>query len=313
MLRAVIQQTLVDLVREDQNVLLDCDLRQALQSLAGKDAAGGIVGGHHHQGLGLVRDLGADLVQIHLVIILFLQQIRHRDRAQELRNIDIVHPDRIRDQDLIARIQDGHQRVKDCFGKTDCHKDVLCRVRDVILFVQFLGDLFPKPHVAQIGSVEDFSAVQAFLGCLLDVFRGIEIRAADLEMNDCLSLTLHGEGLFVDLSDPGKSDGTHLAADKITHTVFLRSADLSSLRLQFSVLKTRGCRIKEDVFRHLNTTAPVQGLIRSLHSRFRGYGPGCRTRSREHISRRPRPRQMPSREWSSRCPRPSHGSHARWC
>ena len=217
MLRAVIDQALVDLVREHQDVLFDGDLREAFQGLPGQSAAGGVVRRHQHQELGAVGDLPADLVQIHLVAVLLLQRVAHRNRAQDLRDVDVVHPDRIRHQELITLVQDSHQGVEDCLGEAHGDHDVLCFVRDVVLLVQLLRDGFSQAHVAKVGGVEDLAPIQALHRRLLDVFRRVEVRSADLEVNDLLPRSLHRQGLLVHLADAGKTDGAHFLRNKVSH------------------------------------------------------------------------------------------------
>ena len=217
MLCAVVDETLVDLVRKYQDVLFDGDLRETFQGLPGQGAAGRVVRRYQHQELSAVGDLPADLLQIHLVAVLFLQRVAHRDRAQDLRDVDVVHPDRIRHQELIAFVQNGHQCVEDRLGEAHRDHDILGLVRDMVLPVQLLRNGFSQAHIAKVGSVEHLAPVQTCHRCLLDVFRRVEVRSSDLEVNDLLSRPLHRQGLLIHLANARKTDGAHFLRDKVSH------------------------------------------------------------------------------------------------
>ena len=221
MLLIAVDQALIDLIGEDDDILLDGNLCETLKRLSGQHAAGGVIRGNKNQNLGLVGDLFPNFLQIHLVAVLFLQSVADRNCAENLRNIHVVHPYRIRNQNLIARVKDSHQGIEDRLGKSDGYHDVFCLAGDIVLIVQLLCDLLSETHITEVGGIEDFSPLQALIGCLLDVLGSIKVRSSDLEVDNRLAGPLHSQCLLIHLPDTGKADGAHLLGNNVLHICLL--------------------------------------------------------------------------------------------
>ena len=133
MLAAVIDEPLVDLVGDDQKIVADGDPGQLLKDRAGKDSAGGIVGSHDDDCLGLIGDLGLDLFDVQLIVVFFFKLVLDGLCSEKIGYVQVVEPHGIRDQDLVVRIEYGHQDRKDRLRKAGCDQDLCGLVGDVVL------------------------------------------------------------------------------------------------------------------------------------------------------------------------------------
>ena len=109
----------INLIREDIEVVLLDDRHELLEVLLLHDGTGRVVRERQHEELRLRRDLLEKLLrgQTELVLLFELDRHRHTTRHNGTRGVGNVA--RLRDEDLIARIQHAAHREVDRLGATD--------------------------------------------------------------------------------------------------------------------------------------------------------------------------------------------------
>ena len=212
-LGSVIDQPLIYLVGDDHQIVAQDDVGQPLQGLLRQHAAGGVVGGDDHNGPGLGGDLGLDLLQVQLIAVFLPQFVSDRDGVEHTGHVDVVQPHRVGDQNLVSLVQNGGQYGEHGLGQAGGYQNLGGLIVDAVLPLELLGDLLPQFHGAIVGGIEDVALVQAVDGGLLDVGGGVEIRAADFEVEYLFPLALHGQCFFVDLADTGGGHPVHSCCD----------------------------------------------------------------------------------------------------
>ena len=170
------------------------------QQLVGIKRPGRIVRVDDHDGPGVGRDLGADVVEVGQPTVLLVAQVVPRRAAREA---DGGGPQRIvrrRDQHFVARIEQRVHRHHDQLGRAVADVDVLQGHALDALFLGVVHDRLARGEDALriritggVGQVADH--VQ------LNFFRRVETEdteVADVELDDLLPLVLHLLGLLQD-------------------------------------------------------------------------------------------------------------------
>ena len=104
MLCSIIEQTLVNFVSNDQNIFLDGKFCKFCENFLRKDTSCRVIRSYDNKRLCFICDLGSHFIEIHLVVILLTKLIAYRNCAKKTRDIHIIHPYWIRNQNLISRI-----------------------------------------------------------------------------------------------------------------------------------------------------------------------------------------------------------------
>ena len=187
----VINQIAVNLVRDNINVAAAADLCDRLQLLAGVDHAGRVGGRVEHEYLGVVRDGGVKLLGGDLEIRLFGCGNDDRDRARLLYHLGVADPVRRRDNDLIARVAQRHQRDIDRVLRTGCHDDLRRLVVQTAVLLQPVAGSLAQVHQTGRRGILGLIVLDRLDTGLLDVLRGREIRLAGAKADNVLALGLH--------------------------------------------------------------------------------------------------------------------------
>lgn len=164
--------------------------------------------------------------------------------------MDVVQPYRVRNKDLISRIQESVHGCKSSFTNTYGYKDFRCFIICTMVLVLPFCNGFSQFRDTIVGCVKYMSCCKALICCFFDLLRCIKIRTSDLQVNDlllpaafCLLFPLlHGyrktEGIpFFSLSCTPYSfppEPFYFSADIplfLLHLIFKRIADVSTIRL----------------------------------------------------------------------------------
>ena len=189
-LGTVVQDPAVDLVGQDPQVVADGELGDPLDIGPGQDAASRVGRRVDDQDPRPRRDQRRKLVHVEAEVIGHPDRDRHRRRADESRQGLIDGIARIRDQDLVARVHEPKDRVHHDALAAGGHEDL--RGIDV---EPLPGRGIGRDRRAQGGDTGERRVVRlALVECPLcglpDVGRGIEVRLADLKVDDGAALGL---------------------------------------------------------------------------------------------------------------------------
>ena len=187
----VVYEVAVDLVRDNVNVAAAADLCDRLQLRAGVDHAGRVGGRIEHEYLGVVRDGGVKLLCGDLEVRLLGRRDNDRDRARLLDHLGIADPVRRRDNDLIARVAQRHQRDIDRVLCTRGNDDLRRLIVQTAVLLQTVARRLAQIHQACGRGVLGLVVLNSLDTGLLDVLRGREIRLAGTKADNILAFCLH--------------------------------------------------------------------------------------------------------------------------
>ena len=230
MLRLV-GQCAVNLIGEDIQIMVHAEFCDRLEILARHDRSCRIVRERQNQDLRLRRVSGLEFLECQLELIFFLHLDNHRHAACQNRTRFIGNVARLRNDDLISRIEHRTQRDIDRLGAADRNHDLLVRiVDDIVQFVLLQRDLIAQRLQTGIGRVESTSLFQRIDAFLADVPRRLKVRLADAQRNDLRIIHLsHEIEIF---PDAGRLDIDNRFRQWISHGV------ISCLSLLFSLTMT---------------------------------------------------------------------------
>ena len=187
----VVYEVAVDLVRDNVNVAAAADLCDRLQLRAGVDHAGRVGGRIEHEYLGVVRDGGVKLFCGDLEVRLLGRRDNDRDRARLLDHLGIADPVRRRDNDLIARVAQRHQRDIDRVLCTRGNDDLRRLIVQTAVLLQTVARRLAQIHQTCGRGVLGLVVLNSLDTGLLDVLRGREIRLAGTKADNILAFCLH--------------------------------------------------------------------------------------------------------------------------
>ena len=124
-LKAVHDQAVVDLIREDHELMLAGDLDDLLQDLARVEGAGWVVGVDDDDGLGAWGDLLPDVIEVGVPLGLLVAEVVHGRAAGEGRARGPEWIVGTGDQDLVAVVEDGLHAEVDELGHAVAGVDAL--------------------------------------------------------------------------------------------------------------------------------------------------------------------------------------------
>ena len=113
MLLAVHHQTIIDLIRKDNQLMASRNLHDALQQILRIQRTGWVIRVDDNDTLGAIRDLALDIVQIRHPFRFLITDIVNRMTAGQIRSGCPQRVIRRRNQDLIPVIQKALHRHRD--------------------------------------------------------------------------------------------------------------------------------------------------------------------------------------------------------
>ena len=113
MFQAVHHQTVINLVREKDQLMLPGNLYQLLQKLLGVQRTGGVVGIDDNQRLGHRGDLALDILYIGTPIRAFIADVMHRLATGQVYTGGPKRIVRAGNQHFVTAVQKGVQRKLD--------------------------------------------------------------------------------------------------------------------------------------------------------------------------------------------------------
>ena len=225
MLAAVHDQAVVDLVREDDQLVLAGDVDDLLQDLAGVQSARGVVGVDDHDGLGAIGDLGADVGHVGVPVALLVAEVVHHGAAGQRgagRPQGVVGAG---NQNLVAGVEQRRHREVDQLAHAVAGIDVVHRDVGQALDLRVLHDGLAGREEATRRGVA--LAVGELVAHVVDDLVGRPEakgrRVADVELEDVGAALLHAVGLV----DHGSA---HVVEDVVKLAGLLELAHLASLR-----------------------------------------------------------------------------------
>jgi hypothetical protein len=123
--RVVVEDLLVDLVREHDQVVPPGQLDHLGQGVVAVHRAGRVVRVDHHDRLGPRRDLRRDVVEVGLPAVPLVAPVVHRGAAAQADRGGPQWIVRHRHEHLVAAVQQGLQRHHDELGDAVAEPDVL--------------------------------------------------------------------------------------------------------------------------------------------------------------------------------------------
>ena len=213
-LSVLVQQVLVDLIRDDPDAVLECPLADRRQLGGGVDAARRVRRRAHEQHLRALGACGLQLLDAHLVVLVRARENLDGGRAGELDDLGVGGPVRGRQDRLVAGAQQGGERLEHgllaAVGDDDvCGGDLVAGVAQGLG-----GDGFTQRGQAGGGRVAVHRGVARGLHGGLDnvVGRG-EVGLAGTEADHRATGGLEGLGLRVHGQGRGRGDGVETIRD----------------------------------------------------------------------------------------------------
>ncbi len=213
-LGVVVEDLVVDLVGQEQQLVPAGQLHQLFEYLERVHGARRVVRVDDQQGLGLVRDLRLDVLDVGIPLVGLVAQVVHRRAPGQGRHRRPQRVVRRRDQHLVAVVEQGLHRHRDQLGDAVAEVDVV----DVELrearheFVA--GDDGPARRRDALRLRVTLGVGQRGDHVLHDRLRRLEPerrRVADVELEDAVPLRLEPRGVRV-----------HRPADLVQHVLQLR-------------------------------------------------------------------------------------------
>ena len=197
MLVAVHAQAVVDLVREDHELVAPRDLHDLLENLARVHRARGVVGVDDDDGLGVARDLGLHVGEVGRPLGLLVAEVVHRRAARERGAGGPQRIVRARDEDLVPAVEQHVHAELDELGDAVAGVDAVHAHVGQVLDLRVLHDGLARGEEAS--GVRVALALRQLLAHVVDDLVGraeTEGRGvADVELEDAQALVLHAGSL----------------------------------------------------------------------------------------------------------------------
>ena len=183
-LHAVIDDGVIRLVGENPQVMLLHDLRNRAHIRLAHHRTRRVAGGVDDNRLRLRRDALLDVGRRHVEAVLLVSRHRHGNRAHDLRLTIVVGKARIRDQNLIARIQQRQHAQRQTLQSAHGHDHVLRLVARPVALLISLGNRLAQHRQTGIRRIVRVILVERLLRRLLDVGRRLKVRLAQRQCDD---------------------------------------------------------------------------------------------------------------------------------
>ena len=220
LLLPVVDEALVNFVGYDEQVVFLRKRGYPLELCARQDAARRVARREQDYSLGARRYLRAHLLKARLEAVLLGQRVGDGLRAEERGDVEVIYPDGVGYQQLVALVEHRAEQVKDRLRQPRRHEHVLRRAGDAVRRAQTLRYRLAQLRHAEVRGVEHLAVAQALHRRLFYVGWRIEVRTAYFKMNDALSRALHRERLFVDLAYARRRERADPRGGEISHISF---------------------------------------------------------------------------------------------
>ena len=138
----------VDIVGDDDEIVLDGDLRDLLHGLHREAAAGGIAGGVNDQGLGPLGNQALQTLHADLKVLLLVGGQLHRNAAGQLHLLGVGGEERGLEDHLVPVVQDGLQGQVHGKAPAGGHKNLRHGDFHVVLFLVEAAYLPPQLRIS---------------------------------------------------------------------------------------------------------------------------------------------------------------------
>src|SRR5580704_1792526 len=214
-LRAVVKNMLVDLIRDGQNVELNTQIANQFQFAACENLASRIVGRVENYRFGPMMKSRTQLALIKRPFTVgcnrWTQLHEYRLRAGQHRVRPVILVKRFEDHHLVALVANRQQRRNHGLGRTTTHRDLRLWInRDPLPFLHLPGNCIPQTLRAPCNRVLIDVRGNCFLRGSLDLGRSRKIRKALRQVNRTMQ-----HGLPRHLADDGLSKMLNFVAKKM--------------------------------------------------------------------------------------------------
>ena len=208
------QDLLVDLVGHDHELVPPGDVDESLDGLLAVDRAGRVVGVDDDQGVGVLGDLGLDVGQVGVPVVVLVAAVVDRGAAGEG---DRAGPQRVvrrRHEDLVAVVDEGLEHHRDQLGDAVADVDVLdADLAQPVRLVVVHDRGARRPDALRVGVALRLRQVVDHVGDdLLGRLEAEGCGVADVELEDPVALGLEPLGLDQDRPAHVVADSLQLLA-----------------------------------------------------------------------------------------------------
>ena len=187
----IIYKVAVNLIRDNVDVMAAANLSDRLQLGLGVYHAGRVGRRVQHEHLGLVGDGGVQLLCGDLEVRLLGCSYDDRDCACLLYHLGVAYPVRSRNNDLVARVAQRHQRDINRVLCTRSHNDLRRLVVQTAVLLQTVAGCLAQIHQTGCRRVLGLVVLNGLDTGLLDVLRRRKIRLTGTKADNVLALCLH--------------------------------------------------------------------------------------------------------------------------
>jgi hypothetical protein len=188
----LVQDLRVDLVGEDGDAVPHRGVGDRAEARLGDDSARRVVWVVEDDELRLRGHLGDQLVDVERVSLLLEEPHRHRHPADEADHRLVDRKAGVRVENLVAGVDEREDQVEHDGLPARGHHHHLRRGLHAAPRGRVLGDRLPQLGEPRRGAVVGGPAPERLDGRIADVRGGVEVRLADLEVDDAAALRLEG-------------------------------------------------------------------------------------------------------------------------
>jgi hypothetical protein len=134
----------IDLVRDDEDVVFDREVRDLPDHVGGSHRSGRVVGRDEDEHAGARGDPFLDFRDVEGEVVFLVRGHRHRDAAAEVDGGVVGGEARRGDEDLVARGHEGEHGQHDAFLHACGDHDFIGGVVEAVAVVEILGDGLPQ-------------------------------------------------------------------------------------------------------------------------------------------------------------------------
>ena len=190
-LLTIIDEVLVNFIRDDEDVLFQRDLADGEQLLLGVDGTRGVVRGGEDDHLGARGHGCLELLSGNLPAVFGFRLHEYGGAAADLYHGGVAHPVGGGDDDLVPGVEDGAQGLVDGGLGTGGHADLVDVVVQPVVALQLVADGLAEGGETHGGRVLGLALVERADGRLLDVLRSVLVRLTACEAENLLACGLH--------------------------------------------------------------------------------------------------------------------------
>ncbi len=197
-LRIVVNEFLVNFVRQNVNVFLGRNIDNRLQFLPRVNRAGRIAWAVQDQHLRARRHRVFKIFRAHFPGVALHRGHDHRVRARQFHHVGITDPIRRRDDDFVPRLTHCQHGVVTCVLRPVAHHHLSGAISKLVVGRQFFGNRLTQLRNAGARRIFCEAGFQRRDRCCFDVLGRVEIRFARAEPANVDSFGFHRFGFAVD-------------------------------------------------------------------------------------------------------------------